>query len=132
MPATTTPDPGGPTAAEHRRRLGAWGEAHAARHLARQGMVVLDRNWRCDLGEIDLVLREGNVLVICEVKTRTSVAFGTPLEAVDPRKVQRLQWLGHRWLREHTARPDDLRVDLVGVLAPRGGPVAIEHVRGVG
>ena len=47
-------------------------------------MVVLDRNWRCDLGEIDLVLRDGDVLVVCEVKTRSSAAYGHPLEAVDP------------------------------------------------
>ena len=69
------PDP----AAEHRRRLGERGEAIAARHLSRLGLVLLDRNWRCDAGEIDLVLRDGNVLVIGEVKTRTSTDYGEPL-----------------------------------------------------
>lgn len=120
-----------PTMADHRRRLGAWGEAHAARHLVGQGMVVLDRNWRCEQGELDLVLRDGDVLVICEVKTRTSFGCGTPLEAITPRKFQRLQWLGHRWLREHAARPRDLRIDFVGVLAPPNGPVVVDHVPGV-
>ena len=80
-------DPG----AEHRRRLGERGETIAARHLCRLGLVLLDRNWRCDAGEIDLVLRDGNVLVICEVKTRTSTDYGAPLEAVDRRKADRLQ-----------------------------------------
>ncbi len=122
------PDP----VAEHNRRLGRRGEELAARHLAALGMVVLDRNWRCDAGEIDLVLRDGRVLVICEVKTRTSIAFGAPLESVDRRKADRLRRLGARWLRVHDCHPDDVRVDLVGVLAPRGGPVEVEHVRAVG
>lgn len=80
------PDP----AAEHRRLLGERGETIAARHLTRLGLVVVDRNWRCDAGEIDLVLRDGAVLVICEVKTRTSTDYGDPLEAVTPVKVARL------------------------------------------
>ncbi|WP_245734837.1 YraN family protein [Nocardioides exalbidus] len=122
------PDP----LAEHNRRLGRRGEAIAARHLSGLGMVVLDRNWRCDAGEIDLVLRDGRVLVICEVKTRTSTDFGAPLEAIDRRKADRLRRLGARWLRVHDCHPDDVRVDLVGVLAPRGGPVEIEHVEGAG
>lgn len=124
----TPPDP----LAEHNRRLGRRGEELAARHLAGLGMVVLDRNWRCEAGEIDLVLRDGRVLVICEVKTRTSTAYGTPLEAVDQRKADRLRRLGARWLLSHSCHPDDVRVDLVGVLAPRGGPVEVEHVRAVG
>ena len=66
----------------HKQALGAHGEALAARHLVQRGMVVLDRNWRCPDGEIDLVLRDGPVLVVCEVKTRRSTAYGTPLEAV--------------------------------------------------
>jgi putative endonuclease len=118
--------------AEHNRRLGRRGEDLAARHLTALGMEVIDRNWRCDAGEIDLVLRDGRVLVICEVKTRTSLDYGTPLEAVDRRKADRLRRLGARWLRSHDCHPDDIRVDVVGVLAPRGGEVEVEHVRGVG
>ena len=56
-----------------------------------RAQVLLDRNWRCDAGEIDLVLRDGHVLVICEVKTRTSTDYGEPLEAIDRRKADRLQ-----------------------------------------
>ncbi|WP_372736237.1 YraN family protein, partial [Nocardioides sp.] len=59
------------TTAAQRQALGAYGERVAAAHLAEQGLVVLDRNWRCDVGELDLVLREGVVLVACEVKTRS-------------------------------------------------------------
>ena len=118
-------------AAEHRRRLGQRGEAIAARHLSRLGLVLLDRNWRCDAGEIDLVLRDGNVLVICEVKTRTTVAYGAPLEGVSQAKADRLRRLAVRWLRAHDMHVDDIRIDLVGVLAPPDGPVEIEHVAGV-
>ena len=95
-------------------------------------MQVLDRNWRCEAGEIDLVLRDGPVLVICEVKTRSSTDYGAPLEGVDRRKADRLRRLGARWLRAHDCHPEDIRVDLVGVLAPPGGPVEIEHVAGIG
>jgi putative endonuclease len=130
----SVPSPFGPPdpVAEHNRRLGRHGEELAARHLTTLGMEVIDRNWRCDAGEIDLVLRDGRVLVICEVKTRTSLDYGTPLEAVDRRKADRLRRLGARWLRSHDCHPDDIRVDVVGVLAPRGGAVEVEHVRGVG
>lgn len=119
------------TTAQQRSALGAYGEAYAARHLVEQGMVLLDRNWRCELGEIDLVLRDGRVLVICEVKTRSSSAFGSPLEAVTQRKAARLRRLAARWLADHDVRPDEVRIDMVGVLAPAGGPAALDHVRGV-
>jgi putative endonuclease len=115
-----------------RQALGRYGERLAARHLVEQGMVLLDRNWRCDVGEIDLVLRDGRVLVVCEVKTRTSTAFGHPLEAVTEAKADRLRDLSVRWVAEHAVRPDGVRIDLVGVLMqPRGRPV-LEHVRGIG
>ncbi len=112
--------------------LGAYGERLAARHLTEQGLVVLDRNWRCDAGEIDLVLRDGPVLVVCEVKTRTSDACGTPHEAVTPDKVARLRRLAARWMTEHDVHPDDVRLDLVAVLRPRRGASLVDHVRGIG
>ena len=112
--------------------LGAYGERLAARHLTELGLVVLDRNWRCDVGEIDLVLRDGPVLVVCEVKTRTSDACGTPHEAVTPDKVARLRRLAARWMTEHDVHPDDVRLDLVAVLRPRRGASLVDHVRGIG
>lgn len=116
---------------ERRRALGRFGEAYAARHLAEQGMVVLDRNWRCDAGEIDLVLRDGRVLVVCEVKTRSSNAYGSPLEGVSEVKAARLRRLAARWLADHPLRPDDVRIDLVGVLAAPGRAPLVDHVVGV-
>ena len=119
------------TTAAERATLGAYGEALAARHLVAQGMVLLDRNWRCDIGEIDLVLRDAGVLVVCEVKTRSSIAFGSGIEAVTPTKAARLRRLAARWLREHPVRPAEVRIDAVGVLVPRDGPIEVDHVRGV-
>lgn len=120
------------TTARQRSALGAYGEALAARHLAGNGMVLLDRNWRCDLGEIDLVLRDGRVLVVCEVKTRSSLAFGSPIEGVTEQKAARLRRLAARWLADHAVRPDEVRIDLVGVLVPAHGSASVDHVPGVG
>lgn len=114
-----------------RLALGEYGERLAARHLVEQGMVVLDRNWRCDEGEIDLVLRDGHVLVICEVKTRTSLACGSPHEAVTTEKIERLKRLAARWAEAHDVRPPETRIDLVAVHRPRRGPSVVEHVAGL-
>ncbi len=111
--------------------LGRYGERVAEGHLTALGMVVLDRNWRCDLGELDLVLRDGGVLVACEVKTRSSLDYGSPHEAVTPQKLGRLRRLAMRWLAEHDVRCPDVRIDLVAVLRPRRGPAVVDHVVGV-
>lgn len=95
-------------------------------------MVLLDHNWRCDLGEVDLVLRDGDVLVFCEVKTRSTAAYGHPLEAVTAAKGARLRRLAARWLAAHDVHPAGVRVDLVGVLLADRGRPQVEHVRGVG
>lgn len=113
-------------------RVGEYGEQLAARHLVDNGLVLLERNWRCRQGEIDLILREGPVLVFCEVKTRRDTSFGHPLEAVDAGKLQRLHGLAARWQEDRGVWPAHVRLDLVGVLLDRDGLVEIEHVRGVG
>lgn len=116
-----------------RRAFGDYGERLAARRLEETGYEIVDRNWRCRDGEIDIVARAGAVLVVCEVKTRSSVAFGTPVEAVDERRAGRLHRLGRRWLAAHPeARPvDRIRVDVVAVLRPRQGVAEVEHLIGV-
>lgn len=119
------------TTAAQRVALGAYGERVAATHLTGQGMVVLDRNWRCEVGELDLVLRDGPVLVACEVKTRSSGVSGSPHEAVDEAKVQRLHQLLWRWCEAHGLRPPETRVDLVGILRTPRGAAHVDHVRGL-
>ena len=118
----------------HNQRLGRWGEQVARRHLQRAGLSVLDVNWRGQAGEVDLVLLDGQVLVVCEVKTRTSARYGTPHEAVGERKAARLLTLADEWVRAHPeVVPADVtvRVDVVAVLRPRGAAPRLEHVRGV-
>jgi putative endonuclease len=112
--------------------LGAYGERLAERYLCERGMTVLDRNWRCPAGEIDLVLREDEVLVLCEVKTRRHLGRGHPFEAVTGAKLERLHRLAALWQEARAVRPSDVRLDMVGVLVPWGGMPRVEHVRGVG
>ena len=112
--------------------LGAYGERVAARHLVDDGLVLLDRNWRCDAGEIDLVLRDGETLVFCEVKTRSGTAHGHPLEAVGPVKTERLVRLADRWIEEHQVVAAQVRFDVVAVLRSPRGAAQVEHVRGFG
>jgi putative endonuclease len=111
--------------------LGRFGEEVAARHLIAEGFIVLERNWRCDAGEIDIVARDGDALVVVEVKTRSSVDHGTPFEAVTQRKLHRLEVLGMRWMTDTGSRSRRMRVDVVSVLRPRTGRTVIEHVRGL-
>ncbi|MEO7744624.1 MAG: YraN family protein [Actinomycetota bacterium] len=111
--------------------VGRYGEDVAARHLIEQGLVVLHRNWRCELGEIDIIARDGDCLVVCEVKTRRSGSFGSPAEAVTPRKVARLRRLAARWLAESGLHPPLVRIDVVAVSRPRSGAAQVEHLRSV-
>ena len=112
-----------------RRAVGAYGERLAERHLCDQGMVVLARNWRCAEGEIDLILRDREDVVFCEVKTRRGDRFGTPAEAIGPAKVRRLRRLAARWLEQTTVRPPEIRFDVVAVLPQPRGATVVEHVR---
>jgi putative endonuclease len=112
--------------------LGRHGEEIAVAHLQVAGMLVLARNWRCALGEIDVVALDGDCLVVCEVKTRRSLTLGSPVEAVTPAKLARLRRLTSLWLAGQDQRFDEVRIDVVGVLRPRRGPVVIEHLRAVG
>ena len=118
--------------ADGRAALGALGEQAAVDHLVSAGFEVVERNWRCRLGEIDVVAREGTVLVAVEVKTRRSGATGHPLEAITPAKVARLRALLARWLATHDVRAPLVRIDAVAVLAGGPGAPRVEHVRGIG
>jgi len=112
--------------------LGRRGEDLAADYLREAGFRILDRNYRCSDGEIDIVAADCRVLVACEVKTRSGLGYGTPLEAVTRQKVRRLRRLAVRWVAAHGVIFDELRVDVVGVLRSRDGEFTIEHIRGVG
>ena len=100
-----------------RRALGASGEDMAAAWYEARGYAVLARNWRCREGELDLILRNGREFVFCEVKARTTDAFGVPAEAVHREKQARIRRLAARWL-EHDAPmpPRAIRFDVAAVL----------------
>jgi len=107
--------PGGTT--EARRRLGQVGEAAVADWYVANGYEILARNWRCREGEIDLIVVRSRVVVFCEVKSRSSEAFGAPVEAVTRDKQRRIRRLAARWLHGDTAiRPRSIRFDVAGVL----------------
>jgi putative endonuclease len=112
--------------------LGQQGEQIAASFLADAGLVILERNWRCKEGEIDIVAVEGKTLVICEVKTRSGLRFGTPIEVITRQKAWRLRKLAVLWVNAHDVIFEEIRIDIVGVLRAVSGEFTIEHVPGVG
>lgn len=111
--------------------LGRAGEDRAAQHLTNLGYEILDRNWRCSLGELDIVARHGDVIAIVEVKTRRSESFGHPFEAIDARKRQRLWRLAYAWAREHpdAAHRRALRLDAIGLTGDAPATARIEHLQ---
>ena len=122
------------------RELGDYGERLATRYLTDQGMHVLDRNWRCGRGELDIVAVEGDDLVVCEVKTRTTTAFGAPFEAVGWQKLRRLRRLAGLWIEQRSGLVEwppgvlptnAVRIDVVSVLRPVEGVATVDHLRGV-
>ena len=111
--------------------VGAYGERCASAALAEAGLVVLDRNWRCRDGELDIVARDGDAIVFCEVKTRRSDAYGVPAEAVTPSKAKRIRRLAARWLAGSGLHPREVRFDVLAVSPQHSGPAQVEHLRGV-
>ncbi len=118
-----------------RKRLGDFGEAHAASRLVTLGHTVVARGWRCAVGEVDLVTLDGEELVIVEVRTRRGEGHGTPEESVDARKAARLLRLGELFLQAHPAHEHRIwRVDLVAIVIDRAGKLVrvTHHVNAVG
>lgn len=113
----------------HKDDLGRAGEQLAVEHLTGLGWRVVDRNWRCRQGEIDIVAEDGSTTVMVEVKTRSSVAYGHPFDAITPRKLARLRRLAGAWCEQHPATRL-LRLDVIGVVVGRQG-TTVDHLRGV-
>lgn len=95
--------------------VGATSEDRAAHHLAREGMRIVERNYRCKLGELDIVARDGGVLVFVEVRSRRSAAFGSALEAVSRRKRQRVTRVAMQYLAYRRPRFETARFDVVAI-----------------
>lgn len=111
--------------------LGRAGEDRAVRYLIDSGYDIVERNWRCVQGEIDIVALTGRVLVFVEVKTRRSIAFGHPFEALDVRKRRRLWKLAHAWMAEHPqhAHGRSMRVDAIGIVGSDPQTASLEHLK---
>ena len=92
---------------------------------------MLERNWRCRDGELDLVALDGDELVVVEVKTRRSTAYGHPAEAVTAVKLARVRRLAAQWLAVHDVHPSSVRVDVIAVLLLRGRAAQVDHLVGV-
>ena len=110
--------------------LGRAGEQRAAEHLIGLGYEILDRNWRCPQGELDIIAVHRGRLAVIEVKTRRTDAFGHPFEAVDARKRRRLWQLAHAWAAAHPHRGGHLpiRLEAIGITGPDPATAVIEHL----
>jgi putative endonuclease len=125
------PGPAEPRRVDPRRRLGNAGEDAVAAWYEAAGYRVVDRNWRCREGELDVVAARGDTLVFCEVKTRASTRFGAPVEAVTAAKQRRLRMLAARWLADHDLRRRTLRFDVASVTRASDGQLAVEVLEDV-
>lgn len=108
--------------------MGKAGEELAERYLKRQGYAIVERNYRCPLGEIDLIALNRRVVVFVEVKTRRVDTAGAPLEAVNAAKQQRLKRVALHYLGRHRLHDRDVQFDVVGISLGSDPPV-VRHVR---
>jgi putative endonuclease len=111
---------------DERGEVGRLGEAAAERRYVAHGYRVVARNWRCRIGELDLVVSRGTTLVICEVKTRRGSRYGGGFEAVDARKRQKLRALAEVFLQQSGAAPRAIRFDVASVRLRNDGSASVE------
>jgi len=111
--------------------LGKKGEELAVQYLVAHGFQLIERNWRCAQGEIDVIVRQGGSVVFVEVKTRSSTAYGHPFEAITVSKMARMRRLAAAWCEQAAQRPADIRIDAIAIVAPRDAAAQIEHLQGV-
>jgi len=112
-----------------RRELGMRGEDAASAYLERIGMTIVDRNWRCPAGEVDIVAIDGDTLVLCEVKTRSTIAKGSPEEAVTPTKQKRIGRIARTYLSHAAVDPCSVRFDVISIMLLGEGRALLRHHR---
>lgn len=115
--------------AEH-LTLGRRGEEVAARYLRERGITLLDRNWRCREGELDIIGTDGTTLMVYEVKTRSGLGYGLPAESITRDKIARIRRLTSQWLSVHHVRWCPIRFDVISVLWRPGEPPEVRHIPG--
>ena len=114
---------------EKSKRLGERGEDAAASYLERIGMTIVERNWRCQTGEVDIVALDGAEIVLVEVKTRKSTAKGTPEEAITPAKQRRYRKLAESYLQHAGGVEAPVRFDAIAILAISEDRALLRHHR---
>ncbi len=114
---------------KHKQTLGRWGESVASTHLEANGFTIVTRNWRCRIGEIDLVAHKEDTLHFCEVKTRRGTQHGTPEEAITPAKAKKLIATALFYIGHHDLDNTDWQIDLIAIqLDPKGKLLRCEHL----
>lgn len=111
----------------HNLEIGRRGEDAAARFLERRGYDILERNWKCDFGEADIIARNEAAIVFVEVKTRTDEQLGLPEEAVGPEKRQRYERIAAAYLRDNETPEAEVRFDIIGILVVSSDRALIRH-----
>ena len=112
-----------------RSRLGSWGENRAKEYLARKGYTLLESNYRCQWGEVDLICQDGTYLVFVEVRTRRSQEYGTPEESLSKSKQEKLIATAQTYMQEQDSTPEQWRIDLVALVLGDGGAIQrIDHL----
>jgi len=113
-----------------RRKLGQWGEEQACRYLEARGCQVVTTNWRCTVGEVDLVVQDGDWLAFVEVRTRRGRDYGTPEESITAAKLARMAAVAESYVYEHQWE-GDWRLDVVAIQVRPGQAPAIEWYKSV-
>lgn len=118
---------------ERRRKVGKIGEQAAISHLEQLGYEIVDTNYRCPLGEIDIIAREGGSIVFVEVRTKTGSSFGMPEESITAEKARRLKRLALYYLQSVFRRAVPGRFDLVAVMLDRNSHevVSLNHIKNI-
>ncbi len=110
-----------------KRALGLKGETIAANYLKKHGYQIMARNFYTRYGELDIICKKGQALIFVEVKTRRSASYGTPEEAVTPRKIEHLKKAAYIYLEQHQEFFKELRFDVIGILM-QGDNIKINHI----
>lgn len=117
-----------PAVYDYRRRLGKAGEERAAVYLDSIGYEILERNFRCRFGEIDIIAKDGDTICFVEVKTRSRTDHGLPCQAVDRKKILRIKRCAYVYLSRSDIDHKDIRIDIIELLYREGG-FSIRHLK---
>jgi putative endonuclease len=110
------------------KELGVQGEEIASTYLTRLGYKILKKNYRCPVGEIDVIAQDKKTIVFVEVKTRTSTKFILPYESVNIRKQKKIREVAQWYLQDQNVLDSEVRFDVVSIVIQKNGPI-IEHLR---